>query len=141
MAESVAVFDTNVIVSGLLSAHGPPGRIVEWLRQGFVHAVVDDRVVAEYRDVLRRPRFGFPVIEVDIVLDRILFFAIWPDIPPECLSDGVLPDPDDRPFAECATMAACPLVTGNIRHFPEDVIRQSVLTPAQFVERTMVSHR
>ena len=29
-----AVFDTNVVVSGFLSPSGPPGRIVEWLRNG-----------------------------------------------------------------------------------------------------------
>lgn len=140
MNEPVAVFDTNVLVSGFLSPHGPPGRIVQWLRQGFVRAAVDDRVVAEYREVLRRPKFGFPTTEVDTVLDRVLFFAIWPELPPDCLP-GILPDPDDRPFAECATTAQCPVVTGNLRHFPEDVIRQPILTPAQFVERTMTSRR
>jgi len=140
MGDPAAVFDTNVIVSGLLSAHGPPGRIVEWLRQGSVRAVVDDRIVAEYREVLRRPDFGLPVTEVDIVLDRILFFAVWPDIPSNCLTE-VLPDPDDGPFAECAMTAACPLVTGNLRHFPGDVVRQSVLTPAEFVEQHTMASR
>ena len=138
MGESVAVIDTNVIVSGFLSAHGPPGRIVEWLRQGVVRAAVDDRIIAEYWEVLRRPRFRFPVAEIDIALDRILSFAVWPDIPPDCLP-GLFPDPDDRPFAECATMAKCPLVTGNLPHFPEDIFRLCVLTPAKFIEH-VTSH-
>jgi predicted nucleic acid-binding protein len=61
-----AVFDTNVIVSGLLSPDGPPGRIVEWLRAGTIQAVLDDRVAAEYAEVLTRPRFGLPPAEVAV---------------------------------------------------------------------------
>ena len=34
-----AVIDTNVLVSGVLSSAGPPGRIVEWLRSGVLRAV------------------------------------------------------------------------------------------------------
>ncbi|MDT8389877.1 MAG: putative toxin-antitoxin system toxin component, PIN family [Lentisphaeria bacterium] len=136
MDEPIAVFDTNVIVSGFLSAHGPPGRIVDWLRQGYVHAVVDDRVTAEYREVLCRPKFGFPLAEINLVLDSILSFAVWLAIPPDCLNVN-LPDPDDRPFAECAKAAQCPLVTGNARHFPQDMLSQPVITPAEFVKRTM----
>ena len=60
-----AVFDTNVVVSGFLSPAGPPGRIVEWLRNGSVQAVVDDRIMAEYAEVLARPSFRLPVAEVE----------------------------------------------------------------------------
>lgn len=134
MAEPRAVFDTNVIVSGFLSPYGPPGRIVEWLRQGIVRAVLDDRILGEYRSVLVRPAFRLPPIEIDVVLERIVFFSVSPSIPPNCLQKA-LPDPDDEPFAECAAAAGCPLVTGNLRHFPTDAISQPIFTPAEFVER------
>jgi predicted nucleic acid-binding protein len=49
-----AVFDMNVVVSGFLSPAGPPGRIVEWSGNGEVQAVVDDRIMAEYAEVLAR---------------------------------------------------------------------------------------
>ena len=66
-----AVFDTNVVVSGFLSPAGPPGRIVEWMRNGSVRAVLDDRIMAEYAEVLARPVFRLPVAEVELVLAAI----------------------------------------------------------------------
>jgi len=133
MTEPVAVFDTNVVVSGFLSPHGPPGRIVEWLRQGSVRAVVD-RIVAEYRSVLARPELKLPAAEVETVLREILSYAIWAEVAPGS-SPVELPDEDDVPFAECAATAGCPLVTGNARHFPAKAVGQAVLSPALFVAR------
>jgi putative PIN family toxin of toxin-antitoxin system len=130
-----AVFDTNVIVSGFLSPGGPPGRLVEWLRSGTVQAVLDDRVAAEYAEVLARPRFGLPSAEIDIVLAAIRSSAVRVEVGVGDEAKG-LPDPDDAPFLECARAAGVPLVTGNVRHFPKSVARQvAVLTPAQYVTR------
>ena len=127
-----AVFDTNVLVAGFLSPAGPPGRIVEWLRAGFVVAVLDDRIFAEYAEVLVRPAFCLPAGEVRIVLDAIRARDSWAEVG---VGQSVsLPDPDDAPFAECAHAAEVPLVTGNLRHFPKAACRGvRVLTPAQFV--------
>ena len=128
-----AVFDTNVIVSGFLSPAGPPGRIVEWLRSGSVQAVLDDRIAAEYAEVLARPVFQLPVVEVDIVLAAIRARAFWVEAAAGQRA-RTLPDPDDAPFLECARTAGAPLVTGNLRHFPKSVAgKVPVLTPAQFV--------
>jgi predicted nucleic acid-binding protein len=127
-----AVFDTNVLVAGFLSPAGPPGRIVEWLRTGSVVVVLDDRIFAEYAEVLVRPAFCLPEGEVHIVLDAVRARASWAEVGVgQCVS---LPDPDDVPFAECAYAAEVPLVTGNLRHFPKAACRGvRVLTPAQFV--------
>jgi predicted nucleic acid-binding protein len=128
-----AVFDTNVIVSGFLSPAGPPGRIVEWLRLGSVQAVLDDRIAAEYAEVLARPVFQLPAAEVDIVLGAIRSRAFWVEAVAGQRT-GNLPDPDDAPFLECARTAGAPLVTGNLRHFPKSIAgKVLVLTPAQFV--------
>jgi predicted nucleic acid-binding protein len=126
------VFDTNVLVAGSLSPAGPPGRIVGWLRAGCVVAVLDDRIFAEYAEVLARPAFCFPAGEVRIVLDAIRARASWAEVG---VGQSVcLPDPDDAPFADCARAAEVPLVTGNLRHFPKAACRGvRVLTPAQFV--------
>jgi predicted nucleic acid-binding protein len=128
-----AVFDTNVIVAGFLSPAGPPGRIVEWLRSGGVQAVLDDRIAAEYAEVLVRPAFHLPAAEVDIVLAAIRARAFWIEAAIGQRARG-LPDPDDAPFLECARTAGVPLVTGNLRHFPKPAAGGvRVLTPAQFV--------
>ena len=75
-----AVFDTNVLVAGFLSPAGPPGRIVEWLRAGSVVAVLDDRIFAEYAEVLVRPLFCLPAGEVSMVLNAIRARATWAEV-------------------------------------------------------------
>jgi putative PIN family toxin of toxin-antitoxin system len=132
-----AVFDTNVLVSGVLSPHGPPGRIVDWLQQRSVRAVVDERCLAEYEDVLERPELGLPPEEVEIFLTRLRKTSLHVEVAPEETVLG-LPDPDDAPFLECAIAAGCPLVTGNLRHFPAKLARGvELLTPAEFVEQVV----
>ncbi len=127
-----AVFDTNVLVAGFLSPAGPPGRIVDWLRSGVVLAVLDDRILAEYTEVLIRPAFGLRQTDVDEVLGAIRWHATWAEVGPD---DSVeLPNPDDAPFAECALVESVPLVTGNLRHFPKHACRGvTVTTPAELV--------
>jgi predicted nucleic acid-binding protein len=128
-----AVFDMNVVVSGFLSPAGPPGRIVEWLRNGGVQAVLDDRIMAEYAEVLARPVFRLPVAEVELVLAAIRTRSFWVEAAAQHLAHD-LPDPDDAPFLECARTAGVPLVTGNIRHYPKIAAKDvTVITPAQFV--------
>ncbi len=128
-----AVFDTNVVVSGFLSPAGPPGRIVEWLRNGSVRAVADDRIMAEYAEVLARPFFRLPAGEVELVLAAIRDRAFWVEAAAARAVRG-LPDPEDAPFLECALEAGVPLVTGNLRHFPKAAAKDVVvIPPAQFV--------
>lgn len=130
-----AVFDTNVIVSGFLSPYGPPGRIVEWLREGIASAVLDDRIMAEYRDVLSRPAFALPGRDVEIVLDSVQRHGLWAVLQAETQADG-LPDPDDAPFLECARAMEVPLVTGNVRHYPRVVVGTvPIVTPTEYVRR------
>lgn len=133
---AVAVVDTNVLVSGFLSPLGPPGRIVEWLRTGVVQAGLDDRILAEYSDVLHRPELALPAREVDLVLGAIAEHACWARGLPCHAIHGGLPDPDDTPFAECARALGCVLVTGNVRHFPAAAVGGlAVVTPREFVTR------
>ena len=117
-----AVFDTNVVVSGFLSPAGSPGRIVEWLRNGSVQAVLDDRIMAEYAEVLARPVFRLPFTEVELVLAAIRARSFRVEAATAHMVRG-LPDPDDAPFLECSLAASVPLVTGNIRHFPRSAAK------------------
>jgi len=109
------VVDTNVLVSGLLSPHGPPGRIVDLLLARGLQLLVDDRVLDEYADVLRRPRFGFARSDVDALMVFLASSAERVSAPP---LDVQLPDADDTPFLEVAAAAgADALVTGNTEDF------------------------
>ena len=51
------VLDTNIVVSGLLHSEGNPGQILALVLSGAVQICHDERILAEYREVLARPRF------------------------------------------------------------------------------------
>ena len=125
------VLDTNVLVSGLLSESGPPGLILDMAEGGRLSVLYDDRVMAEYRDVLGRPHFPFRAEAVAAIL--ALFVEKGERVEPVPLAVE-LPDPDDLPFLEVAVAGrADALVTGNGRHFPPARCAVPVLSPAAFL--------
>jgi putative PIN family toxin of toxin-antitoxin system len=127
------VIDTNVMVSGVLNPHGPPGRIVNALLSETITVLHDDRILSEYREVLLRPAFRFPRSDVEVLLDFVESAGEHVSAEPLTL---VLPDPNDLPFLEVATSGnADALITGNIKHFKPRRGRHSVLvtTPADFL--------
>lgn len=128
-----AVLDTNVLVSGVLSAGGPPGRIVDLLVAGHLHPVVDLRVLAEYSEVLHRPELKLTGGRLDPLLATISRNALLVIVRPW---KHPLPDPDDEPFLALADAALCPLVTGNAKHFPTASRGGvTVLSPREFLEQ------
>lgn len=129
------VLDTNVLVSGLISATGPPGQIIDLVRSGVLDPVVDDRILAEYRQVLGREAFRRYLPSPD--REDILAF----------LAEGTcrvasrvvvlgLPDMSDAPFLEIALSEDVPLITGNARHYPaHHRAGCQVLRPVEFLRR------
>jgi predicted nucleic acid-binding protein len=126
------VVDTNVLVAGILSASGPPGWIVEALLSGEIEPALDAGIRAEYEDVLGRPELSLEPERVAAVLDVIDAFGLDAVVPPW---PEPLPDPDDAPFLAVAAWVGCPLVTGNLRHFPAKARGGvTVLTPRQLID-------
>jgi predicted nucleic acid-binding protein len=126
------VVDTNVLVAGILSASGPTGWIVEALLAGEIEPVLNAGIRAEYEDVLRRPELSLGPERVGAVLDVIDAFGLEIVVPPW---PERLPDPDDALFLAVSAWVGCPLVTGNIRHFPVKARGGVVLlTPRQFLD-------
>jgi putative PIN family toxin of toxin-antitoxin system len=127
------VLDTNVLVSGLLSPFGPPSQIARMVASGRLTLCYDGRLLAEYREVLLRPKFPFEADAVDALLDQIE--ALGTPVASEPLP-ARLPDEDDLPFLEVAFSGrAQALITGNTKHYPARS-RQGVvvLSPADFLE-------
>lgn len=135
------VLDTNVLVSGLLSPAGPPGRILDLVTAQHVAVLFDDRIIAEYHDVLARPRLRIQPAEADALLAVIQQAGIPVVARP---LDVVLPDGDDVTFFEVAVEGrADALVTGNERHFTpvKGDPRVAILNPADFVSRWLQRER
>ena len=125
------VLDTNVLVSALLSPFHTPGRILDLLLAGKVRLVYDDRILAEYRAVLLRPKFGFDRRSVEELLDECSASGLPVAAPPLVLS---LSDQTDAVFVEGAAAVQALLVTGNSRHFPlGGCAGVTVLSPAAFL--------
>jgi putative PIN family toxin of toxin-antitoxin system len=128
------VLDTNVLVSGLLNPNGNPGRVLDLFLADELTLLVDDRILSEYREVLRRPKFRFDADDVTDLLDLIETTGARVVAPP---LEIPLRDKPDLAFLEVAVAgrAEC-LVTGNIRDFrlPANVAIR-VETPVEFVRR------
>jgi len=123
-----AVIDTNVLVSGLITAHGYSAKIINAFKEKQFNLFYCSEILIEYNDVLYRDRFGFNSKDVDNLLDVISLNGISVAIDASNIS---LSDEDDRCFYDTAKNSGAYLVTGNIKHYPDD---SWVLTPADFVK-------
>ena len=128
------VIDTNVLISGLLNADGLPGRLLDAILVGELRITFDDRIEREYREVLSRSKFGIPAALRETVLDAL---KIQDAVSAPVRQTRLLPDPDDLPFLEIASVATDHvLVTGNVKHYP---LRERgtvlVLSPAEAWKR------
>jgi putative PIN family toxin of toxin-antitoxin system len=126
-----AVIDTNVLVSAILSVHPDSSTVVvrDKIAEGEIVPLYNDEIFSEYRTVLTRPKFGFPLDVVDAVLQIVLEKGITLD---RTKTDELFPDPKDVVFYEVAlSKEGAYLVTGNIKHFPKKPI---VVTPSELLD-------
>ena len=113
----LAVIDTNVLVSGLLSPTGNEALILLAIHQGLVRPCFSEDIIEEYAAVLARPKFAFPPGDIAAALSmfRSKGELFLPDV-----SAAVSSDPADTKFLHCAQAAQADyIVTGNRRDFPD----------------------
>jgi len=127
------VLDTNVLISALLSSHGPPAQVfLMVLLDPDTQLCVTGDIYAEYEEVIRRLRFKRSDREIEATLRTIRERGSWIK-PTERVR--ACSDPDDDIFLECAQAAAAHyLVTGNTKHFPAAWASARIVTPRQFLD-------
>jgi putative PIN family toxin of toxin-antitoxin system len=132
------VLDTNVLVSGLLHSQGNPGKVLALALAGVVHLCHDRRILAEYAEVLARPRFRFDPERAREVLVKLEQDGTSIQASDQPLD---LPDADDEPFLAVALASPADyLVTGNLGDYPVEKRRScAVVSPAEFMR--IWSHR
>ncbi len=123
------VIDTNVLVSSLLSKDGSPAKIISMVLDGILTPCYDSRILIEYRNVLMRPKFGFLESEVNALLDWIESYGKSVVAIP--LNIDFI-DEDDKKFFEVAKYCHAKLITGNLKHFPED---ENIMSVSEFLEK------
>ena len=126
------VLDTNVLVAALLQPAGLCGRLLDLVVDGAAEVCVDERLLAEYAEVLSRRRFHLPPEKVQTLLEFFHQSGIPVIAHPLTVA---LPDPDDLAFLEVAVSGDAFLVTGNQRHFPKAATGAvPVLSPAECLD-------
>jgi len=127
-----AVLDTNVLVSALINPKGAPSKVVLLVLTGKVIPLLDERILYEYRIVLRREIFGFDPFQLDEYLAQIDNNGEFIAAAPLTFS---IPDPTDLPFLEVALSGhGDALITGNKKDFGKPPKGLKILSPAEFLE-------
>ena len=125
-----AVFDTNVLVSALMSrrADSPTVALLDYVLDGRIVLLFNEDILSEYDEVLHRTKFDFSDERIQAVIDLV---KTGIHLDPTVSSED-FPDPDDRVFYEVAlTKDGAYMVTGNLKHFPKSPI---VVTPAEMIK-------
>jgi len=123
------VLDTNIIISAALSSEGNPAKIIKLVAVNdsmqiyYSHAILD-----EYKKVLSYERLNLSDEKQTRAVNLIEKNGVC--VQPE-ISDIPLPDESDRIFYDTAKAVNAYLVTGNLKHYPEE---SQIVTPARFVE-------
>lgn len=133
-----AVFDTNVLVSSLLTKNpdSATARMLNLILDGVITPVYTEEILDEYREVFLRPKFGFGRPAIDKVL--VLLQQFGQRIEPLMTEEAFSADPDDRVFYEVVMAKRAKadessdsyLITGNLKHFP---VRPFIVTPAEML--------
>lgn len=125
------VLDTNIVVSALLRSGSLPDAILSLCLRRVIRFCVSEPVLAEYEEVLRRPRLAIDPTRVLKILLQIKEAAVM--VHPVATVSAAR-DPDDNIFLELAAEAQADfLITGNQVDYPRQWATARVVTPRQFV--------
>jgi uncharacterized protein len=126
------VLDTNVLVAALLNPRGTPSDILNLILNVEVILFYDDRIIGEYRSVLKRDKFNLDHDDVDTVVNYLEEIGLRVDARPLDVMTG---DPDDVMFYEVLESSRADyLITGNTKHFA-GIRDKRIVTPAEFMKR------
>ena len=133
----IVVFDTNVVISALLSPKGSPAKVIDqWETEAFDLAtsmqLLDELERAlEYKRV--KKYFKQPQEKINALLKRIRAVGIMVD--PQFALNVVADDPDDNRVLECAVAANASYIISGDDHLLDLEKYQGivVLPPAGFL--------
>lgn len=133
-----AVLDANVFVSGIISAQGVPGRILDAWRAEHVQLLISYPILEEIERVLQYPKIArrhqWSEASLRTFLADLSTFAI---LTPGALHLEVITAcPADDRYLECAVGGAADSVVSGDRHLLELHAYQgiSIVTPRLFLE-------
>lgn len=111
--QPVVVYDTNVLISGMIW-DGIPYRSIELAQENKVKGLICDEILDEFENKLM-VKLGISSTRTSVVKTRLLGFLQRIEIPNRL--KGITTDPDDDMIIECAVVGgATHIVTGDQKH-------------------------
>jgi putative PIN family toxin of toxin-antitoxin system len=121
------VLDTNIIISAAISPNGISAQIInQSTYDDDIQLFYNSTILAEYAEVLSRKKFDIPSHLKDEILNAILETGIIHEPPTSSIP---MPDETDRIFYDTAKTSGAILVTGNMRHYPDEPF---IMKPAEY---------
>ena len=133
-----AVFDANVLISGLISAKGVPGKLIDAWLDGRFQLCISPQIMDELVRVLQYPRIvkRLEKRQAKELLEDLGTLAEWVD--GQLTLDVLTVDPSDNKYLACAVEVHCSfLVTGNSAHFQEARAKYKgveIINPRSFLD-------
>jgi len=125
------VLDTNVVISAFIKPDSKPSHVLKIALGHKAELCYNSAILGEYESVMLRPKFSSKIdtnnIRRFIDLIRSIGFPFHP--PP---SNIKLPDESDRIFYDTAKKSGSVLISGNIKHFPQETF---IISPADFLKK------
>lgn len=110
----IVVFDTNILLSALLSLRGAPFRCLTHAKMGTVESVTCQAILNEFEDKLQTT-CGYSAAQTHAARDEVCHFSRLVTITHTL--NVVAADPQDDKIIECAVVGgATHSVTGDRRH-------------------------
>jgi putative PIN family toxin of toxin-antitoxin system len=126
------VLDTNVIVSALLNPNGKESLVLLLCLRRQLAMCLSPAMLAEYKEVLYRPRLKLQPGEIEAVLAGINKVSRIVRLLETLNISG--DEPDNRVY-ECADAAQADyIVTGNTKHFAKIYKRIKIVNARQLLE-------
>lgn len=138
-----AIIDTSVLVSGLISPHGAPARVLARWIEGHFTLLYSPSIYAEYEDVLRRAWLHHRLAGIPNPIEPYLqaIRALGQIVIGHADVAGAVRDPFDEAFLACAVLGeAHYLVTVDKDLLVLGQFRETrIITPGQFL--ATIGHR
>ena len=112
------VLDTNTLVSGTISANGPPRRLLNAAIEQTFELFISPTLLDELLDVLSRQKFSQRLSQASLSPERIvadlrnIATLVKPINVPRVIQD----DPDDDHVIACAVAASADLIVSGDKH-------------------------
>jgi uncharacterized protein len=130
------VLDPGVLIAAVLSPKGAPAELLRRWLAGDYELVVSDKLLAELKHVLLRPKFRKYLSEAEAIKYADLFHRLATAVPDPPEVHGLTPDPGDDYLVNLARAAKINFLVSGDPHLTDlSDPWPPVLTPRAFLER------